>query len=91
MRRVVTDGSVWLLDEPAGRYMRMPRTEQPRPNGWGSAAAGPLQDLVWHPMTGWAVELRLGVEHLVIRRYDDAAGMSVPVVYAPNPVIEETP
>lgn len=56
--RVVTDGSVWLIDEDGARYCRMPLTEKPRdpgPDGqdWGGPGAGPLEDLRWHSMTGW--------------------------------------
>lgn len=59
--RITTDGSVWLIDEDAGRYCRMPKREGPRwsPDGedWGGPKASPgLQDLVWHDCLHW--ELR---------------------------------
>lgn len=38
--RVVSVGSIWLLDEAAGRYMRMPKTEGPRERlDWGDERA----------------------------------------------------
>lgn len=55
MTRVETRGSFWLLDDDNGRYCRMPKREQPREHGWGGPEAGPLEDLKWHPMTGWEI------------------------------------
>lgn len=88
MRRVVTDGSVWLLDEPAGRYLRMPRDEQPRPHGWGDATAGPLQDITWHPMARWEVRDLRGVPHLLIHQAD-SDGAARAAIAAPRPVMED--
>lgn len=57
--RVETKGSVWLLDDDARRYARMPKHEGPRlspPDAdWGGADAGPLEDLKWHPMDAWEI------------------------------------
>lgn len=59
MNRVETKGSVWMLDDDAGRYCRLPKQEGPRlsPPGedWGGPDAGALQDVVWHPLQWWAV------------------------------------
>lgn len=56
VRRVESKGSIWLLDDGLGRYMRMPKTERPRdPAEYGDARAGALQDLVWHPMLRWFI------------------------------------
>lgn len=58
--RVESWGSLWFLDDDTNEYLRTPKHEGPRqsPTGhdWGGPAAGPLQDLVWHPMTGWRIE-----------------------------------
>lgn len=64
-KRVVTEGSVWVFDL-AGRYMRMPRHEGPRQNGWGNEDAGILQDLVWHEFNGIEVVDRIGMPCLRI-------------------------
>lgn len=63
--RVVSDGSVWIIDDDLSRYCRMPKREGPRapgPNGedWGGPDAGELEDLKWHPMVRWELvpELR---------------------------------
>lgn len=55
MDRVVTSGSVWLLDA-GGRYCRMPRHEGPRENPeWGGRDAGVIADFIWQPMSGVGV------------------------------------
>ena len=54
MNRIVTAGSVWLIDE--NRYCRMPLDEHGRERPeWGNAEAGVLQDLVWHPLDWWLI------------------------------------
>jgi hypothetical protein len=51
---VVSVGSIWLLDEAGGRYMRMPNTEAPRERPeWGDERAGACQDGVWHGLDAW--------------------------------------
>ena len=58
MKRVVTKGSVFLIDDALGRYMRVPKEERPRENGWGDDTQGPLQDNVWHQIDpeGWGIQ-----------------------------------
>lgn len=54
MKRIETDGSVWLIDEGAMRYCRFPKTEAGRElPEWGDERAGVLQDAVWHDMSRW--------------------------------------
>lgn len=58
--RVESLGSVWFLDDDAHEYLRMPKTEGPRPKGpngedWGGPDAGHLQDLIWQPMVSWSI------------------------------------
>lgn len=50
MIRVETKGSMWIIDDDLGRYMRMPKEEQPRPDHWSQGA---LEDLTWHDMKSW--------------------------------------
>lgn len=47
--RVETQGSWWYFDADNAVYLRSPKEEKPRENGWGGPEAGSLQDLVWHP------------------------------------------
>lgn len=57
--RVESKGSIWLIDEVASRYARMPKYEGPRlsPPGedWGGVTAGSLEDLKWHDMESWKI------------------------------------
>ena len=54
MEHVEGLGSVWVFDDGASRYMRLPRMETPREHPeWGDARAGSCQDGVWHDMVGW--------------------------------------
>ena len=55
-RKVESLGSFWFFDEENLRYMRMPKTEQPRENGWGGPDQGELQDLVWHDYITWFID-----------------------------------
>ena len=53
---VVTKGSHVWLDDAAGEYLRLPKTEGPRERAeWSDERAGPLQDAVWHPMVAWRI------------------------------------
>ena len=54
MIRIRTKGSMWVLDDGAGRYCRFPLDEggRERPE-WGDERAGVLRDAVWHPMLSW--------------------------------------
>lgn len=56
LTRVETQGSIWLLDDDQHRYLRMPKTEEPREAGWWDDPAGSaLEDLTWHPMNSWRI------------------------------------
>lgn len=52
-KKVESAGSFWLIDEENCRYLRMPKHEGPRENGWGAADQGALADLTWHPFIDW--------------------------------------
>ena len=82
MTRIESVGSIWLLDEEQSRYMRMPKREEPRPNGWGGPDQEQLQDLVWLPFIGW----RIDPERLQLRihTHDNEHGKPMCVV-APMP------
>lgn len=92
MTRVETAGSIWLFDGQT-RYLRMPREERPRGNGWGGPHAGPLQDLIWHDCLSWAIEDRIVVfdrpgpinlgPHLKVHVCDTADEPII--IYAPHP------
>lgn len=55
-QRVESIGSIWMIDDQAKVYVRMPKYEGPRPNGWGEPDQGLLADLVRHPFIDWHVE-----------------------------------
>lgn len=75
MNRVESEGSLWLLDDEQGRYCRMPKQEGPRwsppEKDWGGETAGPLQDLKWHPMSGWEIRPVFDGTRLVIYLDDE--------------------
>ena len=75
---VETMGSVWLIDEDQMTYLRMPKREGPRENGWGDADQGDLADLVWHPFTEWEIRDVLGQECLLIRTQSPGGGVIAP-------------
>lgn len=77
MTRVETQGSWWLLDDT--RYMRMPKQEKPRENGWGGPNTGALQDFIWHPMDSWLIEPR---GRLLITLPGDDRRISAPLTVA---------
>lgn len=80
--KVESTGSLWYIDEENRRYLRMPKEEKPRPNGWGGPDQGELQDLVWHPFIDWHVDAeRL---QLRIHTHDNEHGKAMFVV-APMP------
>lgn len=56
MNRIITDGSVWLIDDDRKLYWRFPKNEAPRPNEWGGPGAGALQDAVPHPFESWEIK-----------------------------------
>lgn len=81
---VETMGSVWLIDEDAGVYLRMPKREGPRENGWGDADQGDLADLTWHPFNEWEIRDVLGEPCLLIHTNSPGGG-----IIAPNALVRE--
>ena len=75
---VETMGSVWLLDEDNCVYLRMPKHEGPRSNGWGAADQGDLADLVWHPFESWEIADRFGQPILMIHTDSPGGGVVAP-------------
>lgn len=51
--RAESNGSIWLLDDDRGVYMRMPKSEGPRDPYPDQSPT--LDDLRWIPMNGWEV------------------------------------
>lgn len=52
MIKVETRGSLWLIDQDLGRYLRTPKQEVPRDPEW---SLGWLKDLEWHDFETWYI------------------------------------
>jgi hypothetical protein len=101
MIRVESRGSIWLIDQDLGRYMRLPKHEIPRDPEW---SLGWLSDLEWHPFESWWITTEsFGAKDdngtlflyapptLVIRPSDSRRKVYAPDAYIQNHDVTATP
>lgn len=69
MTRFVTENSVYIVEDD--RYMRLPRTESPRP----TEESWRLIDGEWHPLERWYIEDTFGGKRLRLWGPDDVYGV----------------